>query len=712
MKAINNHLTISFFLFYCLPIVTGSLLYAADDILIADFEGKDYGQWKVEGTAFGHGPARGTLPNQMEVSGFRGGGLVNSYFGMDGSTGKLTSPPFKIERKFINFLIGGGKYPGKTCMNLIIAGEAVRTATGPNDRDGGSERLAWQSWDVSDLTGRTATIEIVDERSEGWGHVNVDHIFQSDEQAMKEMQMEITVVKRYLNIPVRTGAPKQRMKLLVEEKIVREFEIELAEGDPQFWAFVDLSDFAGKKMTICVDALDKTSKAAEFISQDDAIRGADDLYREKLRPQFHFSSRRGWNNDPNGLCYYDGEYHLYYQHNPYGWNWGNMHWGHAVSRDLVRWKELPIAIYPHEFGDWVFSGSATVDADNTAGFRTGSEDVIVAAYTSTGRGEAIVYSNDRGRTFTEYEGNPVVKHQGRDPKLLWHKAAGHWVMAVYDEKGDSKAIAFYSSPNLKDWKYESREEGFFECPEIFELPVDGDAKNTRWILYSGDGAYSIGAFDGREFKKESGKHRFNFGNCFYASQTFSDIRPEDGRRIQIGWGQTGDQSMPFNQMMDFPVELTLRATEEGIRMFAQPGREIEVLHRKKHSWKNVRLASGGKNPIEGIECELLEIRAEFEPGTANEVGLNVHGLRVAYNCATSELVCDQNRAALKPVAGRIRLRLLVDRTSVEIFANGGRIYMPMRWIPPAGANDVEVFCSGGEAQMTDMQIYELNSAWE
>ena len=145
------------------------------------------------------------------------------------------------------------------------------------------------------------------------------------------------------------------------------------------------------------------------VVSSDTIQGAEDLYREKHRPQFHFSSRRGWNNDSNGLVFYQGEYHLYYQHNPYGWNWGNMHWGHAVSTDLVHWQELPIALYPRQFGDWCFSGSAVVDADNTGGFKAGEQDVIVAAYTSTGRGECIAYSNDQGRTFTDYPGNPVVK---------------------------------------------------------------------------------------------------------------------------------------------------------------------------------------------------------------------------------------------------------------------------------------------------------------
>src|SRR6202789_961610 len=212
------------------------------------------------------------------------------------------------------------------------------------------------------------------------------------------------------------------------------------------------------------------------------------LYAEARRTQFHFTSRRGWLNDPNGLVYFEGEYHLFYQHNPYGWDWGNMHWGHAVSPDLVHWTELPIALYPREYGDWCFSGSAVVDRHNTSGFGSANAPPLVAAFTSTGRGECIIFSKDRGRTWTEYEGNPVVRHAGRDPRLLWHEPTKRWVMAVYDETAGARSIVFHSSPDLKKWSFESRIDGFFECPELFELEVSGDdARRRLWVLYAADG---------------------------------------------------------------------------------------------------------------------------------------------------------------------------------------------------------------------------------
>ena len=685
---------------------------AADDLLIADFEGADYGDWQVEGEAFGPGPARGTLPRQMTVTGFEGKGLVNTYYRGDGTVGVLTSPPFTIERPYMNFLIGGGGYPGETCINLVVNGEVVRTATGPNRRPGGTERLEWHTWDVSEFAAKQAVIRIVDKRTGGWGHVNVDHIVQSDEKRQEGAAMrEIAVERRYLHLPVQNGAAKRHMRLLVDDQTVREFDIELADDEPDFWVFGDVSAFKGKKLTIHVDRLPEGSKGLAAIVQADEVPGADELYKEKYRPQLHFSSRRGWNNDPNGLVYYRGEYHLYYQHNPYGWRSEQKHWGHAVSRDLVHWHELPTALYPHRFGDWCFSGSALVDWHNTGGFKTGEADVIVAAYTSTGRGECIAYSNDRGRTFADYEGNPVVTHRGRDPKVIWYHPGGHWVMAVYDERDESKGIAFYTSSDLKGWEFRSRIDGYYECPEIFELPVDGDPNASKWVVYAANGDYAIGSFDGKTFTTESGKHRFNYGNCFYASQTFSDIPPQDGRRIQIAWGRIGHPEMPFNQMMDFPVELTLRTTEEGIRMFAEPVREVELLHRRRHGFDG-RSIREGENLLWDITGDLFHIVSEFELGDATELGFVIRGIPVTYSVGSQELSCGEKTAALRPIEGNIRLELLVDRMSIEIFANDGRLYMPIGVIPPDDSRTLEVFARGGSSTATRLEVYELKSAWE
>jgi fructan beta-fructosidase len=686
--------------------------FAADeprpDIVVADFEGEDFGDWKTTGEAFGKGPARGTLPNQMPVTGFLGKGLANSYHGGDDSTGTLTSPPFTVERRHINFLIGGGKYPGETCINLLLDGKVVRTSAGPNDQPGGSERLDWHNWDVKDLAGKKVVIEIVDRRKGGWGHICVDHIVQSDRpRGNVPVIHEVAATHRYLLLPVRTGAPKRRVTVSAEGKVVDDFEIELAEGEPGFWVFCDVSAFKGKTLRLAA-TLPTDSKALEAARVADDVPAAEPLYREKQRPQFHFTSRRGWLNDPNGLVYFQGEYHLFYQHNPYGWDWGNMHWGHAVSKDLVRWEELPTALYPARFGDWAFSGSAVVDRHNTSGFGTKEEPPLVAAFTSTGRGECIVYSTDRGRSWKEHAGNPVVKHAGRDPRLLWHEASKRWVMAVYDEHEVKQWIAFHTSPDLKEWTFRSRIEGFYECPDLFELPVDGKEDARKWVLYAADGKYLLGTFDGATFTPEGGKHTLWHGH-FYAAQTFSDV--PDGRRVQIGWARgVTFPGMPFNQQMTIPCQLTLRTTPDGVRMFAEPVREVESLHGKKHAWTE-RVLRPGENLLDGLDAELLDVRVEFAPKEAEAFGFNLRGVPVTYDVSKQTLQCKGVAVPLKPVDGKVRLRLLVDRGSVEVFGNDGAVALSTAAIPPEGRRGHEVFSRGGPTRIIALEVFEMRSAW-
>ncbi len=680
---------------------------ADDETLIADFEGDSYDAWTVEGEAFGTAPARGTLSRQMPVSGFEGQGLVNTYVNGDGTTGTLTSPEFTIRGPFLNFLIGGGNHPEETCVNLLVDGKVVRTATGSDN-----EALDWHTWDVAALNGKAARIQILDRHTGGWGHLNVDHILLSDRRRQSApAQKEMVIERRYLHLPVKNGAPKRRMSFVVDGKTEREFEIELAgEDDADFHVFSDVFDYRGRTIVIQIDRLPESSRALAAITQSDKLSDANELYRERLRPQFHFTARRGWLNDPNGLVHLDGEYHLYFQHNPYGWAWGNMHWGHAVSTDLVHWKELPIALYPQRFGDWCFSGSAVVDRRNTAGFKTGAEEVLVVAYTSTGRGECIAYSTDRGRTFHEYAGNPVVRHTGRDPKVFWYEPGAHWVMAVYDEHEGQQWIAFYTSPDLKQWEFQSRIAGYFECPEIFELPVNGGRRRC-WVLYAADGEYAIGTFDGKAFTPESGKHRFNWGNCFYASQTFNDVPERDGRRIQIAWGRVNHPGMPFNQMMNFPVELTLRTTDEGVRMFAAPVREIERLHGQRHRFEN-RTLREGEDLLKGVTGDLFHIRAAVIPETTARFSLIMRGVPVEYDAATGRLSCRDQSVELRTAEERrIDLEILVDRSSVEIFASGGRYYLPIGVIPDDADRTLSVVTSGGTTRVDRLEVFELKSAW-
>ena len=528
---------------------------------------------------------------------------------------------------------------------------------------------------------------------------------ETQEGKQKVVRRSLPLEDRYLLIPIQNGAPSISIDFEIDGEPVRQFDCELASSaeDADFWAFLDLTPFGDKTATL--RAAGATEQQLKAIEQGDAIPGRSRFYNESLRPQFHFSQKLGWNNDPNGMVYHDGKWHLYFQHNPYGWKWGNMHWGHAVSDDLVHWEQLPIAIYNKARGDYAFSGGAVVDEKNTAGWQQGDQPPIIASWTSTGRGECLAYSNDGGLTFTEYEGNPVVKHQGRDPKIIWHDKAGHWVMAVYDEsKEDGRSIAFYSSPDLKQWNLESKLPDYYECPEIFELAVDGDPENTRWIVFAADGRYAVGTFDGKEFTPEhEGKHRLHHGN-YYASQLFSNA--PDGRKIQIGWAQIPMPGMPFNQTFSFPHELSLRNTEDGLRMFAEPVRELENIYGRSEASASGDLVPG--EPITVPGKELMDVEASFQLGQATKVGIEVGGERIVYDVAEKKL----DGAPLAAPDSSITIRVLVDRPMLEIIGGDGRVVITRARKKTNRIGKVIAFAEGGEAELLDLSVRELDSIWK
>ena len=688
---------------------------ASDDILLADFESDTYAPWTVAGEAFGPGPARGTLPGQMQVDGFRGQGLVNSFFKGDESTGTLTSPAFRIERKFIAFLIGGGKNEEKLAFRLLVDDRVVRSATGPNDAPGGSEALAPASWDVSELAGKTAVLRVVDEAKGGWGHINVDHIVQTDTRPrgfLADAERVLTAAMRYMHIPIKDGAPRRVVTLLVDGKQVVRNDIELADGKPDWWASMDVSAWEGKTLTLRVDKLHEDSGALRAIEQGDTLKDAEDLYREPSRGQFHFSPRRGWNNDPNGCVFYNGEYHLFFQHNPYGWSWGNMHWGHAVSKDLVHWEELGDKLWPDEMGP-MFSGSAVVDWKNTSGFGKDGRPPLVLFYTAAGNPtvQCIAYSTD-GRAFTKYAGNPVIKEitgGNRDPKVIRHEPSSRWVMVLYVELGGVHTIHFFTSPDLKSWTLESKTDGFFECPDFFELPVDADGSRKKWVLLGASSEYRIGLFDGKRFISESPKLPGHRGKGFYAAQSFSDV--PDGRRIFIGWWQTQTKGMPFNQSMTLPLELRLTQTDDGPRLTFTPAKELEVLRARTHRFDPLLLGPGDENPLDEIRAELIELRVEFEPREAKEVVFNIRDVMVEYDAGKQELGVAGHRAPAPLREGKQRLAIYCDRTGVEVFAGDGLCYVPMPFNTRQENRRLFLEARGGKARVNALEVHELRSAW-
>lgn len=540
--------------------------------------------------------------------------------------------------------------------------------------------------------------------------------------------MEMLLQKRYLNVPVNNRTPRRSMSLTLDDELLGSFSISLAEDQPDWWAFFDVARFKGRKLVVNITPAPKDWK---IISQDDVIKRAEDLYKEKHRPQFHFTTRRGWINDPNGLVYYKGEYHMYYQHNPVALPWGNMTWGHAVSKDLVHWKEEPKILFPNPKGT-CFSGAAFIDRKNQLGHRTGEEDVIVAFYLRTSIGLCLAYSNDRGMTFTDYEGNPVLAHAGAridTPRPFWYEPTKRWVTPTYDfftNKDGKKlrCVGFYSFQNLKDWKYESRveQDGWGDelcgCVDFFQLPVDGDPKKKKWVMILIDGSYIVGTFDGHVFYSLTGKPALTddrvrslvvCGN-FYATQSWHNV--PRGRRVQITWMRGGKYpGMPFNQQMTIPVELTLHSTDEGPRLRMNPIKELETLRANTHQWTDLTLKPG-QNPLARVRGDLFDVEVEFEPAANTRTTFDFRGHKVVYDAEAGTLSCGGVRTLLKPDNGVIHLRMLLDRTCIEVFGNRGRVYIPLCIVPKDDNRSLSASCGNGEVTASLLRVHELTSAWQ
>lgn len=577
------------------------------------------------------------------------------------------------------------------------------------------------------------------------------------------IQRDILVTQTYLLIPIKIGAPERRLRFVVNGKTVRDFEVELAEGKPDFMVWSEISSFKNKTISIMIaDTLGRASlegiiEAGEY--PDSAL-----IYHEPKRPQFHFSVNRGCSTDPNGLVYYKGEYHLFCQYNPYGTKdagagkGGNLHWGHAVSTDLVRWSQLPIAVYPHKWKDLPYSGSAVVDSLNTAGFKNGVESPIVLIVPSTGRGVCLYYSTDRGRSFTEYEGNPLElsndqfggdRRFGGDPKVFWHEPSKRWIMITCDivstppnhKPGTDGWVAtastrfkFFSSPDLKKWEFQSDVFDCWECPDFFELPVhplspidsagtNGDPLSKRWVLLPNQvpslkaekldsGCYKLGSFDGKKFNEETAWLKLNWGNSYSAAQTFNGIPASDGRRINIGSSENvGINDQPFRRQMTFPCELSLHTTADGVRLFAWPVSEIKTLYTSTLDYSKTPLASGG-TILPGLSGDLYDLSAEFSFGPDTEsVGFIIRGVPVTINLKTLELKCGPSSAPLGSLQKKIKLRLLIDLGFIEIFADDGLIYMPMTVMMKKDDHAISVFAKGSGAELLSLTVHPLKSAW-
>ena len=472
------------------------------------------------------------------------------------------------------------------------------------------------------------------------------------------------------------------------------------------------------------------------------------LYHEKFRPQFHFSPPTGWHNDANGPVYYEGEYHLFYQHNPFDIVWGPMYWGHAVSKDLVHWQNLPIALEPNELGT-IFSGTIVVDWKDSSGFFDGGHGLVAIFTQHTDEREvhSIAFSRDKGRTWTLYEGNPVLQGDGskeykdyRDPRVFWHEGRQKWIMFL-----GGGLYRIYSSDNLREWTYESSPGIFEEFPDVMHLAVDGDPEKKKWVLATAGYGYYVGDFDGYRYKAEQPYQTADFGKSWQAPYYFANF-PDPSRCVWIGWMRDASSAPTFPWRCNFsmPRDLALKTTPFGFVVTQWPSREIENLYDQHFHFEDIVLKPG-ENPLAGISSNTFDLEAEFSFEGDAEFGIEflkggevrttakyVPHAQVAVSdvlrasdaqyekmetCFRSamygnERILAKSCEAYLPASEKtMRIRIIADVSAVEIFFGDGEAVFSHSVYPPEHCKELCAFASGEGVTLKRCDVYTIKSIW-
>ena len=518
-------------------------------------------------------------------------------------------------------------------------------------------------------------------------------------------QRQMQISHRYLNIPVGAKARMKLIELRAGGKLLRKFPVQLAEDSISYWIYIDVSECKQQLISIIAPA---KQYCLERIYQDDKINGSDSLYKERNRPQFHFTVKRGWSNDINGPVFFQGQYHLFWQAFPFGlsWNTGFMYWGHAVSKDLLHWEELAPALMLDSLGS-PWSGTAVVDHHNDGGW---GRDALVLYYCCYDRisfkqVQCIAYSIDGGRTFHRYQQNPVIdsnweleSNDTRDPKVFWHEPSHHWVMVLFEKDG----MSFYSSTDMRKWNRESHIKDLYECPDFFELPVEGHPGERKWVLHGGSSEYYIGSFDGRKFLPETEKLSYAEGkndneeDILYAAQSFENMPGQ--RRVQMAWGRITHPGMPFTQMVLFPTEFSLKMTSRGLRLVANPIQEIAALHQQSYHWQQLS-AKQANEKLSPIKPGPLHARLTVTLSAGHVCVLRYQG---------NEFL----RLLPKDLPEGIHfLDILIDKTVAEIFIDHGERYL-LRQLPASlNDNGLEFDSPVYGPEIQELELFTMQSIW-
>ena len=573
--------------------------------------------------------------------------------------------------------------------------------------------------------------------------IDVRHL--SDSHTM----IRVSADKKFILLPIQESAPEARIKVLIDTRLEHTIQARLAVEKVDYFVPFNLSPYKGKQ--VLFDLTQHAGRESKRTIADNVCwkelkysDSFDTTNREKFRPDYHFTPAYGWMNDPNGMVYKDGEYHLFYQYNPYGSMWGNMTWGHAVTTDLTHWTHLEPAIFANELGA-VFSGSAIVDKNNVAGF---GKDAIIAMYTSAGTNQtqSLAYSNDNGRTFKIYEKNPVITSDipdFRDPKLFFDEQTNEWKVII----ASGQEVRFFTSKNLKDWTYESsfglgygNHDGVWECPDLVKVKVQGSNETKDVLLLNINPGFPFGGSATQYFVGRFGGHRFicdskpeitkwmDYGKDHYATVTWSNA--PNNRVIALAWMSNWQYAnniptQQFRSANSVPRDLSLFKYEGEHYLCSSPSPELLSLREK--SWLNKRVTVAKREYAYTFKKDIptyeIVLSADAPISTTQVCLSNDLGEKVLMTYDASKKTFSMNRdksgdvsfskdfpivtTAPAYIDNGFELRILVDRCSIEAFLNNGRTAMTNLVFPTKPYNRLSV--TSERANKVNIQVYPLNN---
>ncbi|WP_246368293.1 DUF4980 domain-containing protein [Phocaeicola faecicola] len=560
--------------------------------------------------------------------------------------------------------------------------------------------------------------------------------------------VSLNVAENYLLLPIQDDAPEGKICIVVNnEQKGTVMNVRLARERVDSYVPFELSAYKGQYVSVDIQGVPESAVCWKELKMSDSFDMAN---KECFRPVYHHTPAYGWMNDPNGMFYKDGVYHLYFQYNPYGSVWGNMHWGHSTSSDLMHWKFEGSAIVPDAWGA-IFSGSCVVDHENTAGFGKGA---VVAFYTSAKstpwgdvQSQSMAYSLDNGKTFTKYEGNPILtssERDFRDPKVFWYAPGKHWVMML----AVGQHMEIYSSVNLKDWKKESEfgamqgaHGGVWECPDLVEIPVEG-TRQKKWVLicnlnpggpFGGSAAqYFVGSFDGKTFVNESPTLTkwMDWGKDNYATVTWNNA--PDGRCVALGWMSNWQyaNNVPTRQYRSANTiarDLTLYRVGEELYLKSTPSPEVKKARGEKVSKPSFNVA--GEYEVASLLDDnkgAYEVELVIQNQGASKIAfclLNEKGEKVSmyYDLARRQFVMDRSESgavdfskdfpavtvAPADTDKELTLRLFVDRSSIEAFGEDGKFVMTNLMFPSLPYNKMRFTSDEKGYTVKSLKVYRL-----